>query len=152
MINKYNGHIEIPQYNTILAKGMTVAELEQTPFCQKCFKGWVGYTAHPFAHFEKIEYKKYSVRVAPRFSEGRLSHIDLITLADDDPIDWNDWSEDKMMIIYQRNNAFLEDELGCKGTIASTPYPLYEYMFVWGAIYSTFDIRSGGSSIGINYK
>ncbi|MGU3373837.1 hypothetical protein [Chryseobacterium sp. M5A1_1a] len=69
-----------------------------------------------------------------------------------DAKDWNDWTEEKEMQIFRRNNKFLEMILEVLPTEKKkTPYPSCSFNFPWGNIWSVYDPRSASSLMGISY-
>jgi hypothetical protein len=75
-------------------------------------------------------------------SKNILQLVDISMLDDDGswPI-WENWSEEKELSRRERHNKWLEDNIGKN-----------QYKYSWGSISSTYDPRSGASSITINYS
>ncbi|MEF9480581.1 hypothetical protein OWR28_25460 [Chryseobacterium sp. 1B4] len=70
-----------------------------------------------------------------------------------DAKDWNEWTEEKEMNVFHRNNTFLTKVLNRSPTRKKkTPYPSCTFRFSWGNVWSVYDPRSAGSFMGINFN
>ncbi|MEJ7732135.1 MAG: hypothetical protein WKG00_23355 [Polyangiaceae bacterium] len=81
------------------------------------------------------------VAAAFTFEDGVLRKISMSEHETSDPTpSWDTWSEARELALKSRHDEWLKDELGP---------PPYEY--AWGRLSSSYDPRSGGSSITITY-
>lgn len=55
---------------------------------------------------------------------------------------WSDWTEDREIARKQLHDSLLASSLGADWS---------RQRFTWGSVYSVFDPKSGGSSIGVTY-
>jgi hypothetical protein len=64
---------------------------------------------------------------------------------------WDDWSEEKQLAQRDAHDQWLVEMLG-PGVRTRAPGGMeLSYTFPWGDVWSTYDPRSGGSSIGVRY-
>jgi len=65
---------------------------------------------------------------------------------------WDDWSEEKELAHRDAHDAWLVEKLG-PGERARAPGGMeLGYSLPWGDVWSTYDPRSGGSSIGVRFR
>ena len=79
--------------------------------------------------------------VVPRFYEAILQGVDLALTGAHWGTSWDDWSEESERARQRAHDAWLRQQLG--------PPP---YTYPWGAIESSYDPRSGSSSIVLRYR
>jgi hypothetical protein len=73
------------------------------------------------------------------------SHLRSVSIACADPefgSSWSDWSEERERARKQCHDSLLASVLGADWS---------RQRFTWGSVYSVFDQKSGGSSIGVTY-
>ncbi|WP_278353864.1 hypothetical protein [Chryseobacterium gleum] len=70
-----------------------------------------------------------------------------------DAKDWSEWTEEKEMNVFHRNNTFLTKILNRSPTQKKKkPYPSCTFKFPWGNVWSVYDPRSAASLMGIYYN
>jgi hypothetical protein len=154
LINSENGTIELEAFNTSLYKGMSFEELQQTGFYKaKYHNMWDVKTGFFWYYFNTIEIQGYQVYLHLCFFGDRLHSIHMNTWESSDAKDWNEWTEEKEMQVFNRNNTFLTLILGTSPTRKKkTPYPNWSFSFPWGNVWSVYDPRSASSLMGISFN
>lgn len=153
MINKNNGHIEVPGFNTTLFIGMPLEDLERTSFYQHNFKKKndmnTGYCWYVFKEFEVLE---NAITLNLCFFEGCLKYIHFYTYQDGDSTSWDNWNEEAEINLFHRNNQFLSKVLNEPVKVEKKPYPRCVFLFAWGNVWSVYDPRGAQASMGIQLK
>ncbi|AYZ11181.1 hypothetical protein EGY05_04245 [Chryseobacterium arthrosphaerae] len=154
LINDQNGWIELETFDTTLYKGMLLEELQQTAFYKEKYYNMRDVTTGYFWYcFNTIEVQGYQVYFQLCFWGDQLHSIHMNTSEKGDAKDWKDWSEEKEMQVFYRNNRFLSLILGAAPTRKEKiPYPRCLFRFSWGEVWSVYDPRSVSSMMGIHYK
>ncbi|WP_228458624.1 hypothetical protein [Chryseobacterium aureum] len=108
LINSENGVIVLESFTTRLYKGMKWNQLKQTDFYKEKYQN-IGdvKTGYFWYHFKSIEITGYQVSFSLCFLGDQLDIIHMNTCESTDAKDWNDWTEEKEMRVFHRNNAFL---------------------------------------------
>jgi hypothetical protein len=65
---------------------------------------------------------------------------------------WDDWSEEKQLALRDAHDSWLVEMLGPGSRFAWAGGSLPEYRFEWGEVWSSYDPRSGSSSIGVRFR
>lgn len=154
LINYENGTIKLETFNINLYKGMLLSQLQETDFYkEKYYNMWDVKTGYFWYYFHHIDILGYQVHFQLCFWENQLHSIHMNTRESTDARNWNEWSEEKEMQVFYRNNKFLTSALGISPTRKTkTPYPRCTFSFPWGEIWSVYDPRSASSLMGINYN
>lgn len=153
LINSKDGTIKLEAFATQLYKGMLLKQLQQTEFYKKKYHHvWDVKTGYFWYYFDRMEERGYQFYLNLCFFEDQLHSIHMNTWKSTDAKDWNEWTEEKEMQIFHRNNAFLEMILGVSPTKKKIPYPSCTFKFSWGNIWSVYDPRSASSLMGISYS
>ncbi|WP_333597223.1 hypothetical protein [Chryseobacterium flavum] len=154
LIDSRNGAIELNNFNTLIYKGMLFDQLQQTDFYkQKYHDMWDVKTGYFWYYFNTIDTHGYQLYFNLCFYGDQLHSIHMNTREDTDAKDWNEWSEEKEMLVFYRNNKFLTLLLERPpAQKKKTPYPSVSFRFPWGNIWSVYDPRSASSLMGIQYQ
>lgn len=154
LINSENGVIELKTFNTQLYQGMSLDQLKQTDFYKEKYHNcWDVKTGYFWYYFQRIEIKGYQVSFSLCFSGDQLDIIHMSTWENGDAKDWNEWTEEKEMKVFHRNNTFLTQILEIPPTQKKKkPYPSCTFKFPWGNVWSVYDPRSASSLMGISFN
>ncbi|ROI03833.1 hypothetical protein EGI16_10290 [Chryseobacterium sp. G0240] len=154
LINSENGIIELESSAIQLYKGMRLDQLKQTDFYKVNYHNmWDVKTGYFWYYFKTVEVKGYQLHFSLCFFEDQLHSLHMNTWESSDAKDWNEWTEEKEMQVFYRNNKFLTLLLGIPPTRKKkTPYPSVSFRFPWGSIWSVYDPRSASSLMGISYN
>jgi hypothetical protein len=85
------------------------------------------------------------------FDRERLDHYSLCLVDPRNGNSWEGWSESKQLTLRDAHDAWLVEVLGPAEREARTTAEL-TYRFAWGEVRSTYDARSGSSSIGVRFR
>lgn len=153
LINSENGTIELEAFNTRLYKGMLFDQLQKTDYYKAKYQNmWDVKTGYFWYYFNAIEIERHQLYFNLCFLGDQLHSIHMNTWDSNDAKDWNEWTEEKEMQVFHRNNKFLSLVLGKSPTRKKkTPYPSCSFRFIWGNIWSVYDPRSASSFMGIHY-
>jgi len=154
LINSENGVIELETFNTRLYRGMSPDQLKQTDFYKgKYHNMWDVKTGYFWYYFKHIEVLGYQLSFSLCFFKDQLDIIHMNTWENGDAKDWNEWTEEKEMNVFHRNNTFLIQILEMLPTQKKKkPYPSCTFKFPWGDVWSVYDPRSAASLMGINFN
>lgn len=154
LINSENGVLDLSDFNTRLYKGMLLDQLKQTDFYKEKYHNmWDVKTGYFWYYFKEVEIEGHELSLSLCFWEDQLHSIHMNTWKSTDAKDWNEWTEEKEMQVFYRNNKFLTLVLGMPPTRKKkTPYPSCTFIFPWGSIWSVYDPRSASSFMGISYE
>lgn len=154
LINSENGVIALKTFNTRLYRGMSPDQLKQTDFYKRKYHNmWDVKTGYFWYYFKHIEVLGYQLSFSLCFFEDQLDIIHMNTWENGDAKDWNEWTEEKEMNVYHRNNTFLIQILEMLPTQKKKkPYPRCTFKFPWGGVWSVYDPRSAASLMGINFN
>ncbi|MFP3831731.1 hypothetical protein [Chryseobacterium sp. SIMBA_028] len=154
LINSENGTIQLEAFTTQLYKGMLLDQLQQTDFYkEKYHHRWDVKTGYFWYYFNRMEVRGYQFCLNLCFFGDQLHSIHMNTWESTDAKDWNQWTEEKEMRVFRRNNTFLEMILEIPPTQKKKmPYPSCTFKFSWGNIWSVYDPRSASSLMGISYN
>ncbi|PKF74981.1 hypothetical protein [Chryseobacterium sp. PMSZPI] len=154
LISSENGTIELEAFNTRLYKGMLFDQLKQTDFYKEKYHNmWDVKTGYFWYYFNTIEIQGYTLYFHLCFLGDQLHSIHMNTWESTDTKDWNEWTEEKEMQVFHRNNRFLSLILGISpAQKKKTPYPNCTYRFTWGNVWSVYDPRSASSLMGVNFN
>ncbi|UKB78358.1 hypothetical protein [Chryseobacterium sp. MEBOG07] len=154
LINSENGVIELEVFTTRLYKGIKFDQLKQSDFHkEKYHHTWDAKTGYFCYYFKSIEIQRYQVSFSLCFFEDQLDIIHMNTWENGDAKDWNEWTEEKEMKVFYRNNTFLSQILEMSPTQKKkNPYPSCTFKFPWGNVWSVYDPRSASSLMGINFN
>ena len=154
LINTENGTVELAAFNTFLQRGMLLADLQQTDFYKSCYHNmWDVKTGYFWYYFNAIPVEGSQLCFQLCFLGDHLESIHMNTRQETDAKTWDDWTEEKEMQVFYRNNKFLSKVLEIPPTRKSkTPYPQCTFHFSWGNIWSVYDPRSASSIMGISYN
>lgn len=154
LINSENGVIFLEAFNTRLYRGMTFDQLKHTDFYkEKYHQMWDVKTGYFWYYFTHLEITGYQLSFSLCFFKDELEIIHMNTWQETDAKDWNEWTEEKEMNIFHRNNTFLSKILEMPPTQKKkTPYPSCTFLFPWGNVWSVYDPRSAGSFMGISFN
>lgn len=152
MINKINGFIELPEYNTILSPKIEAFMLQQSEFYKRLFinkqETGEGYIWYNFNHFS---FQNYTIKISACFYKGLLHSIQFTTQEETDLHTWDNWSKEKEMQVFMKNNSFLDMIFQSTSVVIEHPFPSYQFAFIWGNVSSYYDPKSASSSMSINY-
>lgn len=153
LIDSENGTIELQDFNTKLYKGIALDQLMQTDFYKERYRDmWDVKTGYFWYYFNTVKIKDHQVHFNLCFLEDNLHSLHMNTWESTDAKDWNDWTEEKEMQVFHRNNKFLTLVLGMNPSQKKKiPYPSQTFNFSWGNVWSVYDPRSASSLMGINY-
>jgi hypothetical protein len=153
LINTETGTVELAAFNTFLQRGMLLADLQQTDFYKTCYVNRRDVkTGYFWYYFNAIPVEGSQLCFNLCFSGNHLDHIQMNTLEKTDARTWDEWTEEKEMQVFHRNNKFLSKILERPPSRKSkTPYPSCTYNFPWGNLWSVYDPRSASSIMGISY-
>ncbi|AZB08159.1 hypothetical protein EG344_04455 [Chryseobacterium sp. G0162] len=154
LVNNENGSLELIDFHTQLHKGMLLEQLKQTDFYKKKYLNrWDVKTGYFWYYFKTIEVEGHQLSFSLCFLGDQLHSIHMNTWESTDAKDWNEWTEEKEMQVFHRNNKFLSLILGAPPTRKKKmPYPSCIFNFPWGNIWSVYDPRSANSFMGISYE
>ncbi|MBO9693046.1 hypothetical protein [Chryseobacterium sp.] len=154
LINSENGVIELESFTTRLYKGMSLDQLKQSDFYKEKYHSMQDVkTGYFWYYFKSIEIQGYQVSFSLCFFGNQLGIIQMNTWENDDAKDWNEWTEEKEMKVFHRNNTFLSQILDRLPTQKKkNPYPSRTFIFPWGNVWSVYNPRSAGSFMGINFN
>ncbi|WP_114821224.1 hypothetical protein [Chryseobacterium sp. KLBC 52] len=154
LINSENGVIELEALATTLYKGMSLDQLKQSDFYKEKFHTLRDVkTGYYWYYFKSIEIAGYQVSFSLCFFGDQLDIIHMNTSEKTDAKDWNEWTEEKEMNVFRRNNTFLTKVLGISPTQKKkNPYPSCTFKFLWGNVWSVYDPRSASSFMGISFN
>ncbi|MCJ7935256.1 MAG: hypothetical protein MUW56_16935 [Chryseobacterium sp.] len=154
LIHSENGVIELKAFGTRLYKGMSYDQLKQTDFYQEKYHTMRDIkTGYLWYSFDPIEIQGYQLYFNLCFLGDQLHSIHMNTWEKSDAQDWNEWTEEKEVKVFYRNNKFLSSVLPTPPPQKKkTPYPRVSYLFPWGSIWSVYDPRSASSLMGIHYN
>lgn len=154
LINSENGVIDLETFTTRLYKGMKFDQLKQTDFYKEKYHSMRDVkTGYFWYYFKNIEITGYQLSFSLCFFGDQLDIIHMSTWEKTDAKDWNDWTEEKEMRVFHRNNTFLTRILEMLPTQKKkTPYPSCTFNFPWGNVWSVYDPRSASSLMGINFN
>lgn len=154
LINSENGVIELETFATTLYKGMSLDQLKQTDFYKEKYHSiWDVKTGYFWYYFKSIEITGYQVSFSVCFFGNHLDLIHMNTWESNDAKDWKDWTEEKEMKVFHRNNTFLTQILERSPTQKKKiPYPSCTFNFPWGNVWSAYNPRSASSLMGINWN
>ncbi|MDR4953709.1 hypothetical protein REB14_16140 [Chryseobacterium sp. ES2] len=154
LINSENGVIELEAFATTLYKGMSLDQLKQSDFYKEKYHTlWDVKTGFYWYYFKNIEISGYQLAFSLCFFGDQLDIIHMNTSEKADAKDWNEWTEEKEMNVFRRNNTFLTKVLGISPTQKKkTPYPSCTFNFPWGNVWSVYDPRSASSFMGISFN
>ncbi len=140
MINIQNGCIEMANINFSIKKNLTEEEfIKSNLFCDVLNKEDYGYTRY-YIKPQIICNAKFVISLTFN-PDGVLDMTSLGLQMNDSIPSWESWSENSEMQKKELSDKWLEKNIG---------KPPYTYQ--WGAIFSSYDPRSGSSSITIVYK
>lgn len=153
LINTETGTVELAAFNTFLQRGMLLAVLQQTDFYKTCYVNRRDVkTGYFWYYFNAIPVEDSQLCFNLCFSGNHLDHIHMNTLEKTDARTWDEWTEEKEMQVFHRNNKFLSKILERPPSRKSkTPYPSCTFDFPWGNLWSVYDPRSASSIMGISY-
>ncbi|WP_407845926.1 hypothetical protein [Chryseobacterium sp. KCF3-3] len=154
LINSENGVIELKTFNTQLYRRMSLDQLKQTDFYKEKYHNFQDVkTGYFWYYFHPIEITGYQVSFGLCFFGDQLDTIHMNTWENGDAKDWNEWTEEKEMNVFHRNNTFLTRILEILPTQKKKkPYPSCTFNFPWGNVWSVYDPRSASSLMGINFN
>jgi len=154
LINSENGVIKLETFSTGLYKGMSLDQLKQSDFYREKYHDvWNVKTGYFWYYFKPIEIKGYQVSFSLCFFENQLDIVHMNTGENGDAKDWSEWTEEKEMNVFHRNNTFLTKVLNRSPTQKKKkPYPSYTFKFSWGNVWLVYDPRSAASLMGIYYN
>ncbi|MCW1963006.1 hypothetical protein [Chryseobacterium viscerum] len=154
LINSENGVIELKTFNTQLYREMSLDQLKQTDFYKEKYHNCRDVkTGYFWYYFQHIEIKGYQVSFGLCFFGDQLDIIHMNTWENGDAKDWNEWTEEKEMKVFHRNNTFLTQILEIPPTQKKKkPYPSCTFKFPWGNVWSVYDPRSASSLMGISFN
>ncbi|AZA93113.1 Uncharacterised protein [Chryseobacterium nakagawai] len=154
LVNNENGSLKLIEFNTQLYKGMLLEQLKQTDFYKEKYQNrWDVKTGYFWYYFKTIEVESHQLSFSLCFLGDQLHSIHMHTWEKTDAKDWNEWTEEKEMQVFHRNNKFLSLILGVPPTQKKkTPYPSCTFIFPWGSVWSVYDPRSASSFMGISYE
>ena len=141
MIDSRDGRITIDAPSMIITSGMTrdqflgsaVANIA-TPLNQNT--PWSRYAFKPVT----IQGERWAADIC--FNAGRLYSVNLSIMRPEFGSSWSDWSEERELARKRFHDSLLESILGGDWR---------EQRFTWGGVYSAYDQKGRGSSIGITY-
>ncbi|WP_312287152.1 hypothetical protein [Chryseobacterium gleum] len=154
LINSENGVIKLETFSTGLYKGMSLDQLKQSDFYREKYNDvWDVKTGYFWYYFKPIEIQGYQVSFSLCFFENQLDIVHMNTWENGDAKDWSEWTEEKEMNVFYRNNTFLTKILNRSPTQKKkNPYPSCTFKFSWGNVWSVYDPRSAASLMGIYYN
>lgn len=154
LVNNENGTLELKEFNTQLYKGISLDQLKQTDFYKEKYQNmWDVKTGYFWYYFKAIDIEGYQLSLSLCFLGDQLHSLHMNTWESTDAKDWNEWTEEKEMQVFYRNNKFLALILGILPTRKKkTPYPSCTFNFPWGNVWSVYDPRSASSFMGISYE
>lgn len=154
LVNNENGTVELDEFDTQLYKGLLLDQLKQTDFYKEKYQSmWDVKTGYFWYYFKSIDVESFQLSFSLCFLGDHLHSIHMNTSESTDAKDWNEWTEEKEMQVFYRNNKFLTSILGMLPTRKKkTPYPTCTFIFPWGSIWSVYDPRSASSFMGISYE
>lgn len=154
LVNNENSILELKDFNTQLYKKMALNLLKQIDFYKEKYQNmWEVKTGCFWYYFKAIEVENHQLSFSLSFWEDQLYSIHMNTWESTDVKDWNEWTEEKEMQVFHRNNKFLTLILGIPPTRKKKiPYPSCTFNFPWGNVWSVYDPRSASSFMGINYE
>lgn len=141
MINPNNGNITIDSPSLIITRDLT-----RDQFLQSALAG-ISEPLNQNAPWSRYAFKPVTIRGETFaadicFNAGRLYSVDLAVMRPEFGSSWSDWTEEREMARKRFHDSLLEPILGTDWR---------QHRFAWGKVYSEFDPRSGGSSIGVIY-
>lgn len=87
---------------------MSLEQLKQTDFYKEQYHNmWDVKTGYFWYYFQPIEIKGYQISFSLCFFGNQLDIIHMNTWENGDAKDWNEWTEEKEMKVFHRNNTFL---------------------------------------------
>lgn len=90
-----------------------------------------------------------SFAVQVGFAGERLAGYSLVDVDPRFGTSWDDWTEEKQLALRDHHDGWLVSQLGSPSSRALGDELHYE--FPWGRVWSTFDRRGGGCSIGVSF-
>lgn len=140
MINIQNGNIDIDNINFTIKQKLTKDEfISSNLFADVLNNDEYGYTRY-YIKPQIICGEKFAISLI--FNPDGFLYMANIGIQSDDVISsWENWSESREMQKKEFHDKWLEKNIG---------QPPYSY--TWGLMASSYDPRSGSSSINITYK
>lgn len=109
LINSENGVIELEAFATTLYKGMSLDQLKQSDFYKEKYHDlWDVKTGYFWYYCKPAEIQGYQVSFSLCFFKDQLDTIHMNTWENSDAKDWNEWTEEKEMKVFHRNNTFYQ--------------------------------------------
>jgi hypothetical protein len=141
MIDPKDGSITIDTPHMTITRAMTCEQFLQSPAATIATPlnknaPWSRYGFQPIV----IGGERFYAEAC--FHTGRLYSVDLSVMRAEFGASWSDWSEDRELARKQLHDSLLASALGADWS---------RQRFTWGGVYSVFDPKSGGSSIGVTY-
>src|SRR5262249_2532980 len=121
-----------------ISPGFKIRDLENVPVT---LQPLISNQGHQSFALGKLPIGDKSFFVALYFYQGTVESIDLAIDSEEFGSSWDDWTEEKEMKRKETQDAWLVANTGSTS-----------HVYDWGAVGSSYDPRSGGSSITIRYS
>ena len=151
MINIINGDIELDVLNAKLTRYMSLSDIRNSTIYGKIREERDMGNSFIWFYFEDIQVRLWKVLVSICYHENSIFLISLTTHSEDDSMSWAEWSEEKEVKKFERNNKFLAEILGSDFILTNASHAMIEYEYRWGKVTSAYDQRSASSVITIKY-
>lgn len=138
LLNADTGELTIPTLSMILGPSFTRNDLFALPIT---LRSMVENEPHHSYSIGQYEIGGPIFAVSLYFYGQKLEAISFADTADKFGTSWGDWSEEKEQNRKQAHDRWLNEQLGKRGRL-----------YKWGEVGSSFDQKSGGSSIMLRYS
>jgi len=141
MIERTTGQIQFPSDGIRIAPSLSREHFLASPLAAQCRELVRNELYCSFA-LPTVQFDGRSFAWSLWFRGSVLQSVSIACSAPEFGSSWSDWSEERELALKRLHDSLLESAFGADWQ---------QQRFTWGSVYSVFDPKSGGSSIGVRY-